>query len=171
MAIKKESFDENIKIENRKGLKFQLESVIALDNHTGSSAFDDMLKYIEVDNGIKLCEPFDEKMPLIYEAKKGHLTEDDFLNAGVQLHKNFCRERVDDVKKIYKELHPPRTFAQETNWKSAKATSPTPDKSRATSGKPTNGKRPTQKTKKEISPAVVAVAVIAVVAVAVILFK
>ena len=78
-----------------------------MDENFEKGYFWNSVKYVE--NNIEsskrnqLFEPYDGE-PLI-SASKDKFTEEDFVNAIVELKGNFCRKRVEDVKKIGKTLH------------------------------------------------------------------
>lgn len=88
-------------------IRSSLITAIHMDENFEKGYFWNSVKYVE--NNIEsskrnqLFEPYDGE-PLI-SASKDKFTEEDFVNAIVELKGNFCRKRVEDVKKIGKTLH------------------------------------------------------------------
>ena len=71
--------------------------------------FDEVLKYIE-GKGVKIKEKFNGDPPLISKNKRPEeFINEDFTNAVFEMKKNFCDERISDVKKIGKALYGRKT--------------------------------------------------------------
>lgn len=71
--------------------------------------FDEVLKYIE-GKGVKIKEKFNGDPPLISKNKRPEdFINEDFTNAVFEMKKNFCNERISDVKKIGRVLYGSKT--------------------------------------------------------------
>ena len=97
--------EECIKKEDIRGLAGALVAIIFSDKKFKSGDFDSTLDYLRRTNKDiydKLFTQYDKK-ELYY--KKGDCDQKIFRDAVFKLEKNFCRERINDVKKISKELY------------------------------------------------------------------
>lgn len=82
--------------------------------------FDDAVKYVE-SKGIKIKD--DELQGELVTAEKQTYTDDDFAVAIARLKRNFCDERIADVKKIGKALYPSKPAPQKEPTKQAQSSS------------------------------------------------
>jgi hypothetical protein len=87
-----------------------------------NSEFDEVVAYV-ISKGIKLKD--DKLVGDLVSAGKTTYTEDDFTSAVYELKKNFCDERINDVKKIGKALY--KTSAPKTSNASQKQTGTSPN--------------------------------------------
>ena len=127
--------------------------------------FDGAVQYVE-SKGIKIKD--DELKGELVTAGKKSYTDDDFAIAIVRLKKNFCDERIAEVKKIGKALYPSKPKPQEepekqSQPKSTRISQPTKQQAGDTRPKPAR-----HQNRKWILTAALLVAVIAVVAIAMI---
>lgn len=65
--------------------------------------FDAMVRYVE-SKGIKIKDDILIGNPII-SSQKSDFTDDDFAEAVFELKRNFCDERIEDVKKIGRKLY------------------------------------------------------------------
>ena len=112
-------------INNRdlKGLRGALTTIIYRDRNFSTGDFDNSVDYTINKCQIKeVYQPFDKMEPLFNDSIKSRMfTEENFGDAIYELKVNFCKERIDDVKIIGKELYPvksekdsERNFTQST---------------------------------------------------------
>lgn len=88
-----------------RGLKGAFVAIIFSDRNFSSSDFDNTLNYIRKETNLKILESFDNGELLSKKISSGNITEDDFGEAVYNLKVNFCKERIDDVKKLGKTLY------------------------------------------------------------------
>ena len=85
-----------------------------------NSEFDEVVEYV-CGKGIKLMDK--ELVGELISADKTIYTDEDFAKAVFLLKKNFCQERIDDVKKIGKTLYRKKAESNNPSTQSA-GTSP-----------------------------------------------
>ena len=83
------------------GLRGALIAIILSDMDFTKGRFDNTLKYLE-DNNINIYDPYNGE-ELMSKVKSSY-EEKDFQDAIFNLEKNFCKERIKDVKIISKSL-------------------------------------------------------------------
>lgn len=93
---------ECIQNNDIKGLKGAFVGIIFSDRSFSKGEFDHTLDYIRKERNIKILESFDNGELLSNKINNGSVTEDDFEEAVYNLKVNFCKERIDDVKKLGK---------------------------------------------------------------------
>ena len=99
---KYESIERGIANNDIVGLREAIGSICYTSRDFSSGEFDEVLRYVE-SKGIKLKDDtLDGK--LISDGKMAY-TDEDFARAVFMLKKNFCNERIADVKKIGKALY------------------------------------------------------------------
>jgi hypothetical protein len=95
---------EGVKSKNLSKIREALGTICYTSRDFRSGAFDAHLKYV-LDSGIDIFEEYNGE-PLISEKKKlEDMNDDDFSEAVFELKENFCKERINDVKKIGKYLY------------------------------------------------------------------
>ena len=97
-----EAIERGIANNDIVGLREAIGSICYTSRDFSSGEFDEVLRYVE-SKGIKLKDDtLDGK--LISDGKMAY-TDEDFARAVFMLKKNFCNERIADVKKIGKALY------------------------------------------------------------------
>lgn len=86
-----------------KALREAIGSVIYTSRDFSSGEFDKLVKYVE-SKGIQLKDKELKGNPTI-SSQKTDFTDEDFARAVFELKKNFCDERIEDVKTIGKKLY------------------------------------------------------------------
>jgi len=102
-----EYLDESIERKDWRLLREQLCVSCKMDHAFATSEFEDGIEYVLTQKHVDkttLYEPYDHDEKWMYaarvDAKDTTLTDDDFSDAVFSLGKNFCRERIEDVKKL-----------------------------------------------------------------------
>lgn len=100
--LKYETIENDIAQNNIKSLREKIGSLCYTSRSFSSSEFDEVVSYV-IQKGIALK---DEKLvgSLISEGKETY-TDEDFTRAVFELKRNFCDERINDVKKIGRSLY------------------------------------------------------------------
>ena len=98
---KYESIERGIANNDIVGLREAIGSICYTSRDFSSGEFDEVLRYVE-SKGIKLKDDTLDG-DLISDGKTAY-TDEDFARAVFMLKKNFCKERIADVKKIGKAL-------------------------------------------------------------------
>lgn len=96
---------ECIQNNDIKGLKGAFVGIIFSDRSFSKGEFDHTLDYIRKERNLKILESFDNGELLSKKINSGNITEDDFEEAVYNLKFNFCKERIDDVKKLGRYLY------------------------------------------------------------------
>ena len=97
-----ETIEQKIADNDVSSLRESIGNICYIDRDFSSGEFDEVLRYVE-SKGIKLKDDtLDGK--LISDGKMAY-TDEDFARAVFMLKKNFCNERIADVKKIGKALY------------------------------------------------------------------
>ena len=99
---KYESIERGIANNDIVGLREAIGSICYTSRDFSSGEFDEVLRYVE-SKGIKLKDDTLDG-ELISDGKTAY-TDEDFARAVFMLKKNFCKERIADVKKIGKALY------------------------------------------------------------------
>lgn len=110
-----ESVDECIARDDRMGLIGTLTGICYLDKTFSTRKFDDGLEYVTKAKGYtQLWQPL-QTPPTLYgdrvDAQDPLLSADDFAYAVSHLQRNFCQERIDDLKKLGRHLFSPSKAA------------------------------------------------------------
>lgn len=110
------------RIKNGEFLKLRqaLGNIIYACRDFSDGEFDDAVKYVE-SKGIKIKD--DELQGELVTAEKQTYTDDDFAVAIARLKRNFCDERIADVKKIGKALYPSKPAPQKEPTKQSQSSS------------------------------------------------
>ena len=95
--------DNGIANQDIKSLRESLGSICYTSRDFSSGEFDDMVKYVE-SKGIRIKDDRLVGEPLI-SSQKDTFEDGDFAKALFELKKNFCDERIEDVKIIGKKLY------------------------------------------------------------------
>ncbi len=82
-------------------------NICYIDTNFSTGEFESIIQYIK-EQGISEGELKDKKLEgvLVTDQKVSPYTQDDFIDAVSKLKNNFCDERIEDVKKIGKDLYP-----------------------------------------------------------------
>ncbi|MFL0167269.1 hypothetical protein [Candidatus Clostridium helianthi] len=96
---------ECIQNNDIRGLRGAFVGIIFSDRSFSKGEFKNTLDYICEETNLKILESFDNGELLSKKINEGNITEDDFGEAVYNLKVNFCKERIDDVKKIGKHLY------------------------------------------------------------------
>lgn len=102
IAGKYNAIENGIKNKDIKSLRETIGSICYTNRNFSDGEFDEAIKYVE-SKGIKIKEKYDGK-GLIHTGKSS-FTDEDFARAVFNLKKNFCDERIKDVKTIGKSLY------------------------------------------------------------------
>lgn len=100
---KYEAIEQGILEKDVAALKEAIGNICYTCRDFSDGEFDRIVRYVE-SNGITLMDDGIEGNPTI-SSQKGYFTDDDFSRAVFELKRNFCKERIDDVKKIGKTLY------------------------------------------------------------------
>lgn len=100
---KYEAIEMCIAKKDIKALRAKVGSLCYTCRDFSDGEFDEMVKYIEK-KGLKLVEDHLIGNPTI-SSQKTTFTDEDFADAVFELKKNFCQERISDVKTIGKKLY------------------------------------------------------------------
>lgn len=87
------------------GLKGAFVAIIFSDRSFSSGNFDNTLEYVVSETDLKIFESFDGGELLSKKINSGNITEDDFEEAVYNLKVNFCKKRIEDVKKLGEFLY------------------------------------------------------------------
>lgn len=98
-----DSIEEGIRKKDINGLRETVGSICYIDRDFSDGEFDEVVRYIE-SKGIRIKDDRGLVGELI-SADKTVYKEDDFTRAVFEMKKNFCDERINDVKKIGKSLY------------------------------------------------------------------
>lgn len=88
-----------------RGLRGAFVAIILSDRSFSKGEFDETLNYIYGETKLVILEGFNNEELLSKKISVGNITEDDFAEAVYNLKVNFCKERIDDVKKLAKALY------------------------------------------------------------------
>lgn len=105
-----EAIEDGIEKKDIKALREAIGSIIYTSRNFSSGEFDEAVKYVE-SKGIKLKDDALIGKPTI-SSQKNQFTEEDFVRAIFELKKNFCDERIQDVKHISKTLYSSKAQSQ-----------------------------------------------------------
>ena len=97
-----EEVEKGIAENDIERLREAIGTICYVDRDFSSGEFDEVLRYVE-SKGIKLKDDTLDG-DLISDGKTAY-TDEDFARAVFMLKKNFCKERIADVKKIGKALY------------------------------------------------------------------
>ena len=97
-----ETIEQKIADNDVSSLRESIGNICYIDRDFSSGEFDEVLRYVE-SKGIKLKDDTLDG-ELISDGKTAY-TDEDFARAVFMLKKNFCNERIADVKKIGKALY------------------------------------------------------------------
>lgn len=99
-----ENVINSIKKKDKEAIKTSLYAIIMSDKRMENGVFDENLRYIEEkikeDSEIDIYEKLDTNKKPLLSQEKSEYTRDDFTDAAIYLTENFCKERIDDVRKI-----------------------------------------------------------------------
>lgn len=98
-----DTFKKGIENGENGYLRRTLGNLIFTDRSFNKNIFDDALKYVKEQIGNDIYEEYNNN-GLISDGKSS-FTEDDFGEAVAKLKNNFCKERIEDVKKISKMVY------------------------------------------------------------------
>ena len=98
-----EAIEQGILNKDVAALKEAIGNICYTCRDFSDGEFDRIVKYVE-SNGISLMDDGIEGNPTI-SSQKDVFSDDDFSRAVFELKRNFCKERIDDVKKIGKTLY------------------------------------------------------------------
>lgn len=88
--------------KNKASLKRALGNIIFADRNFSTNEFNDVFRYIN--DKIEILEP--TLIGELISEEKSEYNDSDFNNAVFELTENFCKERIEDVKKIGRTLYP-----------------------------------------------------------------
>ena len=97
-----ETIEQKIADNDVSSLRESIGNICYIDRDFSSGEFDEVLRYVE-SKGIKLKDDTLDG-ELISDGKTAY-TDEDFARAVFMLKKNFCKERIADVKKIGRALY------------------------------------------------------------------
>ena len=100
---KYEAVEMGIAKKDIKGLRETVGNFCYTCRDFSDGEFDEMVKYIEK-KGLKLVEDHLIGNPTI-SSQKTTFTDEDYADAVFELKRNFCQERISDVKTIGKKLY------------------------------------------------------------------
>lgn len=100
---KYETIEKGIRNNDVKSLRAAIGSICCVSRDFSDGEFEDVVKYVEK-QGIKLKDDQLFGRPTISSQKK-EFSEEDFARAVFELKKNFCDERIEDVKTIGRALY------------------------------------------------------------------
>lgn len=155
--------DKRIQNGEFQKLRQSLGNIIYACRDFSDGEFDDAVKYVE-SKGIKIKD--DELKGELVSIGKETYTDDDFAVAIVHLQRNFCDERIAEVKKIGKALYSSKPAPQKEPTKQTQTSSAqTPQSSAKPEGVP-RPKAVRHQFRKWILAAALLVAVIVIIAIA-----
>lgn len=157
---KYDAIEAGIQNGDIKALREAIGSICYTSRDFSSGEFDEIVRYVE-SKGIKLKDESLIGNPTI-SSQKQSFTDEDFAKAIFELKKNFCDERIQDVKTIGKILYSPHKQADASDSVKKAATS------EQNSGKLPNGESH-QKNSSNVPMTVGLVAVIIIVLIVVLL--
>lgn len=99
---KYESIERGILQNDVKALRESIGSICYTCRDFSNGEFDEVVKYV-LEKGIKLMD--DTLVGELVSSGKATYTDEDFARAIFELKKNFCKERIADVKKIGTTLY------------------------------------------------------------------
>ena len=99
---KYEAIEKGIKEKDIEGLRESVANICYVDRNFSNGEFDQVLSYIESKN-INIKD--DKLVGNLISKEKSTYNDEDFARAVFELKKNFCDERINDVKKIGKALY------------------------------------------------------------------
>lgn len=102
--MKYEAIEKGIEQHDIKGLREAIGSICYTSRDFSSGEFDEAVRYVEK-KGIKIKD--DSLIGELVSSGKTDYTDEDFARAVFELKKNFCDDRIEDVKKIGKSLYKP----------------------------------------------------------------
>ena len=98
-----EAIEDGIVKGDIKALREALGSICSTCRDFSNGEFDEVVKYVK-SKGIEIMDTSLVGDPTI-SSQKSIFTDDDFAKAIFELKKNFCEERIEDVKVIGKSLY------------------------------------------------------------------
>lgn len=101
-----EAIESGIANQDVKALREAIGSICYTSRDFSSGEFDEAIRYVE-SKGIKIKDEALVGNPVI-SGQKSTFTDEDFAKAIFELKKNFCEERIQDVKTIGKKLYAPK---------------------------------------------------------------
>lgn len=107
-----EEIEKGIETKDIRGLREAIGTLIYANRDFSKGIFDEVVQYVE-DKGIKLKDDSLVGGPII-SATKNSYTNDDFSRAVFELKRNFCDERIEDVKTIGRALYGKKPKEEET---------------------------------------------------------
>ena len=108
---KYEAIENGIENGDVQGLREAIGSICYTNRDFSSGEFDEILSYVE-SKGVKIKE--DSLIgTLVFSENKTDYTDEDFTRAIFELKRNFCQDRIDDVKKIGKCIYASKTMEKE----------------------------------------------------------
>lgn len=99
-------------LKDVKALRSALCTMVYTDRDFTKGYVNSNIHYI-TSHGIEIWEEFDSSRPLILDNKKDDFVENDFLDAMVNLKKNFSKKRLNEVKVIGKAVYGGKNKAEE----------------------------------------------------------
>ena len=99
---KYDAIEKGIKEKDIEGLRESVGSICYANRDFSNGEFDQVLSYIESKN-INIKD--DKLVGNLISREKNTYNDEDFARAVFELKKNFCDERINDVKKIGKDLY------------------------------------------------------------------
>lgn len=100
---KYDTIEKGIKNNDIRSLRAAIGSICCISRDFSDGEFDEVVKYVE-QHGIKLKDNELIGRPTI-SSQKNEFSEEDFARAIFELKKNFCDERIEDVKAIGRALY------------------------------------------------------------------
>ena len=100
---KYEAIERGILQNDVKGLRESIGNICYICRDFSDGEFDEVVKYV-IERGIDLMD--DTLVGELVSTGKDTYTDENFARAIFELKKNFCQERIADVKKIGKTLYP-----------------------------------------------------------------
>lgn len=110
---KYDAIEKGIANNDIKALREAIGSICYTSRDFSSGEFDEIIQYVE-SHGIKIKDETLVGNPTV-SSQKSDFTDQDFAKAIFELKKNFCDERIEDVKRIGKKLYSSKTISSNTN--------------------------------------------------------
>lgn len=104
---KYDTIESGIENNDIKALREAIGSICYTSRDFSSGEFDEVVSYVEA-KGIKIKDDSLTGNPTI-SSQKDSYNDEDFAKAIFELKRNFCDERIQDVKHIGKVLYPSKT--------------------------------------------------------------
>ncbi|SDB55437.1 hypothetical protein SAMN02910317_02874 [Ruminococcaceae bacterium FB2012] len=99
-----EAIESGIAEKDKEKLKEAMGNICYTDRSFSTNEFEEQLKHIK-ESGVDIID--DALDGELVSSGKAEFTDDDFANAVFELKYNFCRERIEDVKRIGRALYKP----------------------------------------------------------------